>query len=493
MRTRRWPTWLAAVALAAPLALQGCGSSSSSSSREPAADTTPPVVAASPAGGSFEVAQSVALSATDDADPSPSIYYTLDETTPTAASTPYTGPVEVAATTTLKFFAVDAAGNASAVVTERYVIVSAEPSEDFAAVAARLNAVLKLGYNTVTPDGAFKLFFDGNPANDPFVLDTRDAADFAKGHMPGAVNVPLKELPGRMLAGTAGIPADRNVIVASYYGGDGNMASLLINAVRIPDPAAAHPRSQAVMMGLMGWSYDAALSNGHRFDDDLGTKRVFRPTETEAHAAADHGYPTWSAGAGTLEEKILRRAEAYLSRFASQLDLQVTGVELAALLDDDDPANDPAVLSVRGGADYPKGHVPGAVNIPWQQVAEVAKAKAVDPAKPTVVYCYTGHTGSLATMALGILGYDVTNLLYGMNGWNTSSVVASGQLVGFDAGVRAWDFPVDDGGAGDIGSLAAYSPPASCEGCHTSHAAIFYDRTVTPPAGAVAPPSAGEG
>lgn len=492
MGTRRWLAGLAAAALALPLVLQGCGGSSSGGGG-PAADTAPPTVTAAPPGGAFDAPLSVTLSASDDVDPSPAIYYTLDGSEPTTASIPYTGPVDLSASTTLNFFAVDASGNASAVVAEEYVIVGTVASEDFEAVASRLNAVLKLGYNTVTPDAAFKLFFDGNPANDPFLLDTRDAADFARGHIPGAVNIPLKELPGRMLDGTAGIPADRNVVVASYYGGDGNMASLLINAVRIADAAAPHPRSQAVMMGMMGWSYDAALSNGHRFDDDLGTKRISRPTETEAHAAADHGYPIWSAGAGTLEERILRRAEAYLSRFANQLDLQVNGVELAALLDDDDPANDPAVLSVRGGADYLKGHVPGAVNIPWQQVAEVAKAKAVDPAKPTVVYCYTGHTGSLATMALGILGYDVTNLLYGMNGWNTSSAVASGQLVGFDAGVRAWDFPVNDGGAGDIGSLAAYSPPASCEGCHTSHAAIFYDRTVTPPAGAVAPPSAGEG
>jgi len=44
--------------------------------------------------------------------------------------------------------------------------------------------------------------------------------------------------------------------------------------------------------------------------------------------------------------------------------------------------------------------------------------KLVRGPRPVVAYCYTGHTGSLSTVALGILGYEVTNLLYGMNGWS---------------------------------------------------------------------------
>lgn len=480
--------WLAA-ALAAALALQGCGSSSSSKP----ADTVAPVVSASPAGGAYDAPQTVTLTATDEGDANPVIYYTLDGSEPTTASAAFTAPIEIAVTTVLRFFAVDASGNRSAVATERYTILTSEPSEDFAAVAARLDSVLALGYNTVNVTDAFALFFDANPDNDPFLLDTRDAADFAKGHIPGAVNVPLLELPARMLAGTSGIPADKDVIVASYYGGDGNMASFLVNAVRISDPAAPHPRSRAIFMGMMGWSYDAELSNGRRFDDDLGTVRVNRGTETAANPAGAHLYPLWSAGAGSVEEKILRQARAYFARFADQQELQMAPAALAALLDAPDPAAEPPILSVRSGADYARGHIPGAFNIPWQQVAKLNRATGVDPAARTVVYCYTGHTGSIATMALGILGYDVVNLLYGINGWNTSPAVGSGQLANFDAGNRSWDFPVDDGGAGDLGDLAAYAPPANCAGCHTSLGAIFYDRTKNPPAAAVAPPSAGEG
>ncbi len=48
------------------------------------------------------------------------IYYTLDGTDPTASSTTYTSPLAISATTTLKFFAIDQAGNVETVKTEAY-------------------------------------------------------------------------------------------------------------------------------------------------------------------------------------------------------------------------------------------------------------------------------------------------------------------------------------------------------------------------------------
>jgi hypothetical protein len=76
-------------------------------------DTTAPIVSASPNGGTFTGSQNITLSANELA----TIYYTTNGTTPTTASAVYSSPIPISATTTLKFFAKDAARNSSAVQT----------------------------------------------------------------------------------------------------------------------------------------------------------------------------------------------------------------------------------------------------------------------------------------------------------------------------------------------------------------------------------------
>src|SRR5436309_3774065 len=87
-------------------------------------DTTPPTVSASPAGATYTSAQSVTLAASEPA----TIYYTKDGTTPTTSSTVYSGPLSITATTTLKFFAKDTAGNIGIVVTQVYTIDTTPPT-----------------------------------------------------------------------------------------------------------------------------------------------------------------------------------------------------------------------------------------------------------------------------------------------------------------------------------------------------------------------------
>ncbi|MGW8194966.1 MAG: rhodanese-like domain-containing protein [Desulforhopalus sp.] len=387
---------------------------------------------------------------------------------------------------------------------------SVTPSEDLTEIADWVSAVLALGYNTTNPDALAKNLFDGNTANDPFIVDTREAADFDAGHIPGAINIPLQELPQALLDGTSGIPADREVIVASYWGNDGNMASFLINAARVSDPVAQkaaidakttppYPKSTGLFQGMTSWSFRRELvPAGTRFDDALASGvRVENATQsgTEAGTAKDL-YPTYStfpAAADTTIKKILVRANDYLNSVPTQFDLQVYPGALSDNLGDGDATNDPQIVSVRAGNVYTAGHIPGAINIAYQKVADLANSGLIDPTKPVEVYCYTGHTGSLSTIALGILGYKVTNLLYGMNGWSTDSTISSGQLSNFDL-MRGWDFPINDGGADDIPSLADYIPPTGCLECHGSLTAVFYDREVAnPPDAIVEVPSEGEG
>jgi YD repeat-containing protein len=86
-------------------------------------DTAAPSTSASPAGGSYAAAQSVTLSCDDGAGAGcDKTYYTTDGSTPTTASPQYASPLNIAASTTLKFFSADLAGNSETVKTETYTI-----------------------------------------------------------------------------------------------------------------------------------------------------------------------------------------------------------------------------------------------------------------------------------------------------------------------------------------------------------------------------------
>jgi hypothetical protein len=86
-------------------------------------DTIAPVTTASPITGIYANAPvSVTLTANEAA----SIYYTTDGSTPSTASTRHNGPISVAATTTIKYFSVDLAGNVETVKSGTWTIHAAD-------------------------------------------------------------------------------------------------------------------------------------------------------------------------------------------------------------------------------------------------------------------------------------------------------------------------------------------------------------------------------
>jgi len=81
------------------------------------------------------------------------------------------------------------------------------------------------------------------------------------------------------------------------------------------------------------------------------------------------------------------------------------------------------LLDVRGPEEFAAGHVPGAVNIPHDQVA--SRLAEVPKDKDVVLYCRSGRRSALAAEVLAAHGYQRLAYLEGdMNGW-----VASGRPV----------------------------------------------------------------
>ncbi len=98
---------------------------------QPGPDTTPPVTVAAPGTGGFNPSVTVTLTVNEPGQ----TFYTLDGSEPTSSSPVYTGPLVFTATTTLKFFSVDAAGNKETTKTATYTLQTSSTAV-FTSIAA---------------------------------------------------------------------------------------------------------------------------------------------------------------------------------------------------------------------------------------------------------------------------------------------------------------------------------------------------------------------
>lgn len=76
-----------------------------------------------------------------------------------------------------------------------------------------------------------------------------------------------------------------------------------------------------------------------------------------------------------------------------------------------EPSTAPLVVDVRTPAEFAEGHLPGAVNIPLDQLPQALIVDARLHQKPLVVYCRTGRRSTLAIALLAQHGIvDVRHL-----------------------------------------------------------------------------------
>ncbi len=70
------------------------------------------------------------------------------------------------------------------------------------------------------------------------------------------------------------------------------------------------------------------------------------------------------------------------------------------------------IMDIRKPEDYAKGHIKGAVNIPWGP--ELAKQlKNVPQDKPVYIYCYTGQTAGQTDAVYNVVGIDAKSVNLG--------------------------------------------------------------------------------
>ncbi len=222
------------------------------------------------------------------------------------------------------------------------------------------------------------------------ILDIRKADAYALGHIKGAINVPYGADIANNLDSIRAIAKDKTLIVACYTGQTAGQADSLLNVAGI--------KTLSLNSGMGGSGTVGFETRGW-----LGQKY---PTVTEATAM-----PT--APAVATNSKAI---DVAVQKYFNEVPKDSYKIDLPVMKDA--LANQPDkyyLVDVRKAVDFAKGHIKGAVNIPYGP--DVAKnldsIKDKSTGKTAVVYCYTGQTAAQVDSLLNIFGITTKSLNFG--------------------------------------------------------------------------------
>jgi rhodanese-related sulfurtransferase len=279
------------------------------------------------------------------------------------------------------------------------------PVDESRLVATAADQVMKSGKPLYISNERLRaLLADGNPANDPVLISVCAPGDYAKARIPGSINIPRGAF--WKPASIAKLPPKDKPIVAYCYTGTGAVGPAAVLRMMGYDAVQLE-------WGTMGWTKnDVALGPASRFPE---TQQNF-PVEARANLpAATWARPVIATGKATLEEILVARGDAV--EMADNT-VSMTAEAVQGMLTDANPVNDPFVIDTRKPEDYAKGHIPGAVNIPFATVFEPASLAKLPLGRRIVVADYNGQTAVGTSYLLSILGYNARGLQYGMMGWS---------------------------------------------------------------------------
>ena len=242
------------------------------------------------------------------------------------------------------------------------------------------------------------------------IVDIRSTEHFALGHIDGAINIPFATIADD--ASLAELDDSKKIAVVCYTGHTASMANMVWNMLGYD--------ALTLKYGMSGWVADKEIV-GLDIPDGKAAGYPTVTTMTEATGAFDA--PELESEYADVAEAIKGQAKAY---FAKELPPTIEVADVNNLVQSQDAATQ--IIDVRKAEDYAKGHIDGATNILWTDIAD--QLSTIDPDRKVVVYCYTGHTGGEAAMFLNLMGYETYNMKFGMSGW--SSDEAKGGALGFD-------------------------------------------------------------
>ncbi len=241
---------------------------------------------------------------------------------------------------------------------------------------------------------------------------------FDQGHIPGAVNIPL-QLFGQELLAAAGktaeggqgqtapakffpLPRNEPIVVMCYDGDGGEMTPALLRLLGY--------HAFGLRWGVAGWNQVLDVWPSPAFVAPLP---VARGVSTLRLASAPSGpYQLGSAFAPALAVFYNSLNRVYPPGYGRPW--TISAAQLYAELRAPDP---PVVVDLRSPSAYAAGHIPGSLNIPFQDLGGNLNALP-GVSRQIVLVSATLQASAQACAILRILGYRAYVLKQGLATWN---------------------------------------------------------------------------
>ena len=239
---------------------------------------------------------------------------------------------------------------------------------------------------------------------DYVVVDIRNDEHYAAAHIPGAIHIAYADIWREQKFSY--LPKDKKLIVVDYSGHTASQTAALWNMLGLD--------AVAMKNGMAGWSKDKEVIGGSPLLCAANSYPV-----TSVPASSDrHDLPKLDLKAASVAEILMK---------TSQLAAEIPPVILPKDLME--KVSSHYIIDLRQPQHYQAGHIEGAVNIPFRDLAETESLRKIPLDKNIALVCYDGHAASQAARLLNLLGYRTAALKDGMSAWTANEGVIGAKAV----------------------------------------------------------------
>jgi len=131
-------------------------------------------------------------------------------------------------------------------------------------IRAACDSYASAGLKNIAAQDLNALITDGDPSNDPIIISVRKAEQYAKGHIPGAINIPLNGIAKK--ATLSKLDPEKPIVVYCYTGRTASQATAILNVLGYD--------AKNLVWGMTGWTTDPEVAP-YRFNPDTSPDYPF--------------------------------------------------------------------------------------------------------------------------------------------------------------------------------------------------------------------------